>query len=94
MAASIESCYKEHLCLSCPGGSLPYSWGRMAVCLTIWKHGPPKGEANPLTNWTEHGVGTLPVGKAIMNVAAGGRGVAPGLMAVVAVLGILTALCV
>jgi hypothetical protein len=53
---------------------VPYSWGRMAVCLTIWKHGPLKGEGNPLTNWTEHGVKTLPVGKAVMNGGLGARG--------------------
>jgi hypothetical protein len=63
----------------------------MAVCLTIWKHGPLKGGANPLTNWTEDGVRTLPVGKAVMNVGAGGRGLVPGLMGV-SVLGLVTGL--
>jgi hypothetical protein len=94
MAASIESCHKAKLCLSCPGGSLPYSWGQMAVCLTIWKHGPLKGEANPLTNWTEDGMLTLPVGKAVMNLGARGRELAPALVAVVVVLATLTGLYV
>ncbi|KAF7511931.1 hypothetical protein GJ744_003164 [Endocarpon pusillum] len=67
MAASRESCYDSELCLSCPPKSMPYTWGRMAVCLTIFKHKPIKGEANPLTNWTEDGVKGLPVSKVVMS---------------------------
>ncbi len=53
----------------------------MAVCLTIFQHKPVKGEGNPLTNWTEEGVRSLPVGKAEMNVAGMGRKV-PGVVGV------------
>ncbi len=67
MAASKESCYDSELCLSCPPKSMPLTWGRMAVCLTIFKHRPIKGDGNPLTNWTEDGVRGLPVGKVWMN---------------------------
>lgn len=34
MPASIQSCHRSDLCLSCPRGSSPWIWGRMAVCLT------------------------------------------------------------
>lgn len=67
MAASKESCYDSELCLTCPPKSMPYTWGRMAVCLTIFKHKPIKGEANPLTNWTDEGVKGLPVEKVVMS---------------------------
>ncbi len=69
MAASRESCYDSELCLSCPPRSMPFTWGRMAVCLTIFKHRPIKGGGNPLTNWTEDGVRGLPVGKVFMSKA-------------------------
>ena len=67
MAASKESCYDSELCLSCPPKSMPFTWGRMAVCLTIFKHRPIKGEGNPLTNWTKDGVKGLPVEKVVMS---------------------------
>ncbi len=67
MAASKESCYESELCLSCPPKSVPFTWGRMAMCLTVFRHRPIKGEENPLTNWTEEGVRSLPVGKVVMS---------------------------
>lgn len=91
MAASKESCYDSELCISCPPKSMPFTFGRMAVCLTIFKHRPIKGDGNPLTNWTEDGVKGLPVEKVVMSKGNRlGRG--PPLLLSMANLGIVTAL--
>lgn len=71
MPASKYSCHQQKLCMTCPGRSMPFIWGRMAVCLNIWSHKPIEGEKNPSTNWTESGLAGNPVAKVYMGHAIG-----------------------
>jgi hypothetical protein len=70
MPASDESCFEAELCLSCPPGMMPFTWGRMAICLSVWTHRTVRGEMNPLMNWTEGGTRSLPIGNVQMGRAA------------------------
>lgn len=69
MPASLESCHAAELCMTCPSGTIPFTWGRLAVCLTVWRHRPVRGEGSPLTNWTSQGIHYAPVGSVNMGAA-------------------------
>lgn len=73
MPASTYSCHRENLCMTCPGRSMPFVWGPMAVCLNMWSHEPVKGEQNPLTGWSQRGLKGNPVGRVEMGDASGLR---------------------
>ncbi len=73
MPASTYSCHSEKLCMTCPGRSMPFIWGQMAVCLNMWSHEPLEGEKSPLTGWSGRGLKSNPVGKVEMGDAIGLR---------------------
>jgi hypothetical protein len=51
MPDSDWSCAKNEMCMTCPHGSRPFSWGQIAICFDSKTH-KPLTIGNPLTGWT------------------------------------------